>query len=231
MKYIAEKKENKELNGIEIYFGVYPLAGTKENLKKYGFRWNHKKACWYAKQGTWTNEFAKICAETTISEYKEIASRTGEEVKETKPQKTQEAKPAAKKSAKKAAPVANKFGVKVGDFFSASWGYEQTNVDYFQVIALVGATSVRVREVYPRMIQEEAISSMSADRTYNLDTSEILPPAPRSSFINDQENGDLKRLKSWAADGVSNPQFYLSSFCDAHYCTGKTEKQYESWYY
>lgn len=44
-KYIAEKKNNEELNGVELYFCVYPLSGTKETLKKYGFRWNRKKAC------------------------------------------------------------------------------------------------------------------------------------------------------------------------------------------
>lgn len=83
MSYIAEKRENKELNGIELYFAVYPLDGTKQNLKKYGFRWNRKKACWYAKQNLDTLNFASICAETTTAEYEEIASRTGETVKTT----------------------------------------------------------------------------------------------------------------------------------------------------
>lgn len=27
-------------------------------------------------------------------------------------------------------------GVKVGDFFSSSWGYDQTNVDFYKVVAL-----------------------------------------------------------------------------------------------
>ena len=125
----------------------------------------------------------------------------------------------------------NKFGVKVGDYFSASWGYEQTNVDFFQVIALVGETSVRVREVNPPRINEEAVSGMSADRTYKLDTSVLAPAAAHSVFINDQEKGDLKRLKSYAADGVSNPQFYLDTFANAHYCNSEIVTEYESWYY
>ena len=129
---------------------------------------------------------------------------------------------------KKTKPI-NKYGVKVGDIFSASWGYEQTNVDFFQVIALIGTSSVRVREVYPQMTKETAVSGMSADRTYKL-TNELLPPAQHSVFIKDQENGDLKRLKSYAADGKSNPQFYLSSFADAYYCEGDTITKYESWY-
>ena len=227
-KYIAEKKNNEELNGVEIYFSVYPLKGTKENLKKYGFRWNHKKGCWYAKQSMNTENMATICAETTIKEYKQIASRTGEEVteiiKKEAPEKNQ------KTTAKKTKTSVNKFGIKVGDFFSAVWGWEQTNVDFFQVIELVGSTSVRVREVYPKMIKREAVSGMSEDRTYDLSSKELLPPAERSTFIKDQEKGDLKRLKSYAADGVSNPQFYLTSYAHACYCNSATEKYYESWY-
>lgn len=81
-KYIAEKKENKELNGVELYFSVYPLDGTKETLKKNGFRWNRKKSCWYAKKSADTDNIATLCAETAIDEYKEIAEKTGETVRE-----------------------------------------------------------------------------------------------------------------------------------------------------
>ena len=131
--------------------------------------------------------------------------------------------------AKAKEPKKNKYGVKVGDYFSASWGYDQTNVDFFQVIALVGESSVRVREVRPELIAENSYS-MAADRTYKLDTSKMAPKSPYATFITDQENGDLKRLKSYAADGISNPQFYLSSYCDAHLITSDTVKTYESWY-
>lgn len=121
----------------------------------------------------------------------------------------------------------NKFGVKVGDLFYASWGYEQTNIDFFQVIALVGERSVRVRGVCLPVANESAVSSMSRDVSFST-TRDILPPT-RSVFIKDQEKGDLKRLKSYAADGVSNPQFYLDSFADAHLYKG--QELYESWYY
>jgi len=97
-KYIAEKKENKELNGVELYFSVYPLAGTKETLKKAGFHWNRKKSCWYAKKSADTDNIATICAETTIDEYKKIASTTGETV-----QGIGNTAPKTKKTTKKAA--------------------------------------------------------------------------------------------------------------------------------
>lgn len=153
-------------------------------------------------------------------EQKPIAAADGREA----PAKADSEKPAQSK------PAQNKFGVKVGDLFSATWGYEQTNADFFQVVALVGAQSVRVRQVYPPLIEEDATGPMSADRTYKTSGLPILPPAPCSVFIKDQENGDLKRLKSYDADGKGHPLFYLASFANAHHCTSDTEKLCESWY-
>lgn len=192
-------KENNEYNSREVYFSGKPAAETREALKSLKMRWNPKKACWYG--------FATAEQIT--------AALNGETV------------PAANPRITKTEPK-NKFGVQIGDIFVASWGYDQTNVDFFQVIALCGETSVRVRQVYPRMIEEDAISGMSADRTYRI-SREILPPAKSSVFIKDQENGDIKRLKSYNKDG-SCPQFRLDSFASAYYCEPGTKKTYESWY-
>ncbi len=120
----------------------------------------------------------------------------------------------------------NKFGVKVGDIFRCSWGWEQTNVDFFQVIALVGQSSVRIREVYPEIIKEEAVSGMSENRTYKL-TQNLLPAASRASFIHDQEKGDLKRI----SEGYNGePRIKISSYASAYLCKGETVTEYVSWY-
>jgi hypothetical protein len=37
--------------------------------------------------------------------------------------------------------------LKVGDILNTSWGYDQTNVDYFQVVGLKSKTMVYIREV------------------------------------------------------------------------------------
>ncbi|TGN64200.1 hypothetical protein EXE59_09740 [Nocardioides eburneiflavus] len=37
-------------------------------------------------------------------------------------------------------------GIKVGDIFVSSWGWDQTNIDYYEVVALTAA-SVKVVEV------------------------------------------------------------------------------------
>ena len=186
----------------EITFDCKPSEAVRDALKSLKFRWFSPRKVWYG----WASE----------SEIRTAISGVAETiVNETK--KTE--KPTEK---------VNKFGVKVGDIFHASWGYEQTNNNFFQVIALVGESSVRVREVNPPRVSSKAISSMSEDITYQI-KKDLLPPASYASFIKDQDKGDLKRLKSWQKDG-SHPQFNLSSYCDAHLVETDTLTVYESWY-
>ena len=47
----------------------------------------------------------------------------------------------------KASKKATGRGVEVGDLLRASWGYDQTNIDYYQVTKLIGKTMVEVREI------------------------------------------------------------------------------------
>lgn len=198
---------NPAFNSIEIAFEGKPSEVIRNALKELRFRWHNAKKVWYG----YTDA--------------ETAKNAIESAENGKPAETHET---TKKAEKK-----NKYGVQVGDIFSASWGYEQTNVDFFQVIALVGETSVRVREVYPRMIDEKPTCSMVADRTYQL-TRELLPAASSSVFIKDQENGDLKRIKPGYHNdpeiAKENCYFYLDSFANAYKCNGKTVTEYESWY-
>ena len=199
---------NESFNSIEITFDGKPSEAIRNTLKDLRFRWHNVKKVWYGYKDEQTVKEAIAAAET--------GKQTTEETK------------SAPKTEK-----ANKYGVKVGDIFSASWGWEQTNVNFFQVIALVGETSVRVREVYPTMIDEKPTCGMAADRTYKL-TNEILPAASRATFIKDQENGDLKRIKpGYHKDpetANANCYFTLTSFASAYKCNGETVTEYESWY-
>lgn len=195
---------NPAFNSLEVSFDSKPSEAIREALKALRFRWHSMKKVWYG----YTDEETVRAA-----------------IEGTEPAAEAQAAPKAKPQTE----AVNKYGVKVGDIFCATWGYEQTNNDFFQVIALVGESSVRVREVYLNCIESSAVSSMSEDRVLEV-SREILPAADRSVFIKDQEKGDVKRLKSYAADGKSNPQFKLSSFCDAYYVGSDTIKVYESWY-
>jgi len=54
---------------------------------------------------------------------------------------------AADKADRKAAAKAVGRGLDVGDVLRCSWGYEQTNIDYYEVTALVGARMVEIRKI------------------------------------------------------------------------------------
>ena len=191
---------NPQFDSLEIAFDGKPSEAIREALKTLKFRWHGVKKVWYG--------YADEDAARQAIEGKAVAK--------------------AAKTEPKAEKV-NKYGVKVGDLFYSSWGYEQTNVDFFQVIALVGETSVRVRQVNPPMINDHATGPMSASRTYQTKGLDILPPASYSCFIKDQERGDVKRLKSYRQDGTE-PQFNLTSYANAYICTEDSQKFYESWY-
>lgn len=201
---------NQELNGIEIRFDEKPLQATLDGLKKLGFRWHRQKKIWYAKQTPERLELAQI-----ITNGEEYAGQIRREEPKRETEKT------------------NIYGVKVGDIFSASWGYEQTNNNFFQVIALSGKQSVRVREVHPEIIDCDPVSGMAEDRVYKI-TNELLSYSEKSHFINDQEKGDLKRLKPGYYEdkekAMQNCHFALSSYAEAYKCMGDEIKLYTSWY-
>lgn len=198
---------NTEFNSIEIAFDGKPSEAIRAALKEMRFRWHSVKKVWYGYKDEQTARAAIDAADGGVA--------------------------STPRAMKAAAEKVNKYGVKVGDIFSASWGYDQTQVDFFQVVALVGETSARVREVYPRMIDEKPTCSMAADRTYEM-TTELLPPASTSVFIKDQEKGDLKRIKPGYCqdpdEANANCYFNLSSFANAYKCNGNTVTEYESWY-
>lgn len=118
----------------------------------------------------------------------------------------------------------NKYGVKVGDIFKAVWGYDDTNTNFFQVVKLCGAESVRVREVALPIVTESRTwgSSSKTCRIVN----DICPTTSFSVFIKDQEAGDQKRLRL-GYDG--KPSFKLRSFADATLVRGDTVEAYDSW--
>lgn len=195
---------NTEFNSLEIFFDGKPNEAIRNALKELKFRWHSVKKCWYG-----YSEEAKV-----------RAAISGE------------ATTAAQKPAKsKKATATPNHSVKVGDLFYTSWGYEQTNVNFFQVVELVGASSVRVREVSPELIEEEAVSPMSADRRYKLpEEGEMLPASAHPSFIEDNDRGDLRRVKTGGYYGdcfkVGKPNYHQEI---AHRYEGGTV--YVSWYY
>ena len=54
---------------------------------------------------------------------------------------------AISKDIRKEYEAAKERGLEVGDVLYSSWGYEQTNIDYYQVTRLVGKKSVEIRQI------------------------------------------------------------------------------------
>ena len=121
---------NKQLNGIELIFQEKPETEILTMLKENGFRWHRQKKLWYAKVTDERKAFVKELqkANTEIISVSNNVSETPTKVK-------------AKKQ-----PV-NKYGVKVGDMFCDTWGYGQTNVDFYQVVDLKGSITVVLKPV------------------------------------------------------------------------------------
>lgn len=190
---------NEQYKGIEVTFTEKPSRATLDALKAEGFRWHNARRLWYAKQSEKRLELVRSISDSDAPT---------EALKQAKKRVTEEK------------PTVNKYGVKVGDLFYSSWGYDQTNIDFFQVIKLCGDSSVRVRQVYPRSECIDSYRDGSTVDTYH-NTGELLPPAPFSVFIKNQQNGDIKRLKSYMQDG-SRPQFTLSSFANAYKVESET---------
>ena len=123
--------------------------------------------------------------------------------------KNQEAKEKYK-SDKEIKNKSDLLNVKVGDIFKDSWGYEQTNVDYFQVVAKPSSSFIVVKKINYELI-DETVSNMSA----------YVKPLI-NSFKNDEE------LK-FKLNGAS---FKSSSFSWANKVENiEKEKAYTSWYY
>lgn len=122
----------------------------------------------------------------------------------------------------------NEYGVKVGDVFQMIWGYEQTNNNFFQVVA-VTAKKARVVEVAPQF-DRHAIGCMSENRTLTYKEGEMLPRLDRSMWIDNNEKGDLKTINDFSKDHnaprllISSRGYYTASRCHSG------ETYYESYY-
>ena len=124
---------NQELNGIELTFEGKPAEEIREAMKAAGFRWHRMKKLWYAK-----NTADRMALAEKLS--------------------GSSAAPAQAPAAKKSEPV-SKFGIKAGDILTDSWGYEQTNVEFYLVTKIISACKIEIVEL--GHIETETNSAMS----------------------------------------------------------------------
>ncbi len=91
--------------------------------------------------------------------------------------------------------------VKVGDIFHYSWGYEQTNANYFQVIALKGTKQVIIREILYEVTERIGFESFKVRPCKNAFIE-------KSQFIEDNSKGAIKLLK-----GLQDGTIYINVDC------------------
>lgn len=67
--------ENKEQNGVELYFNAKPQASVLSMLKENGFRWNYKKSCWWSKVNEGSDKLLNALKKTSIEVGETITSK------------------------------------------------------------------------------------------------------------------------------------------------------------
>ncbi len=193
--------KNEELKGIELYFDSKPDQTVINNLKENGFRWHHVKKCWYNK-----------ISDKVLSIVDALSN--GLEI-QTAPKES---------TTRKQKQAVNKYGVKVGDIFYMSWGYEQTNLNFFVVTELVGSQSIRIKECVLKTTEESMYShGMARDVAFEPSDYAIFE---NSLFCKDDQKGKglLKRV------GICGEQIYLNMTSYANAYPYKGAKVYNSWY-
>ena len=200
---------NPTFNSLEVSFDGKPSEIVRDSLKAIKFRWHSVKKVWYG-----YGDEADVTA--TIENALKGIRTSAYGITAKKPTKT--AKPA------KVAKKVNKFGVEVGDVFYMNWGYDQTNVDFYQVIELVGEQSVRIAHVRPEIVKSENEGYMCGTYTYNI-TKE---PMERDwgVHIKNKDKGDVKRVLQCGDSLYLN----MSSYANAYKIPFGLRSEYVSWY-
>lgn len=192
--------KNEQLNGIEVYFDGKPDVKVLDVLKSNKFRWHSLKKCWYNK--------------ATADNVKIIESLTNGTIEI----KAYEAKKVEK---------VNIYGVKVGDIFYSSWGYDQTNIDFFQVVELKGSQMVKVREIAQTTVRTETAMSEYVKPVKDAFLSRATFTSSKEGTPNNNDGIYKKVLKSgWGDNSI---YLKIDSFAYAYLTNENSEHFTSSW--
>ena len=156
-------------------------------------RWSSKSATdWNASWGGITNELLAVL------EPERHAAMQERKRKESEKRRSREREASA--------------SVSVGDVFVTSWGYEQTNVNYFEVVEKHGQF-VTVRPIVSRTVE---------DTGYMQRTVEAVPGCylGKCALINDEQSARYK-----VKGTKNNPRIDLTSFASAYIWNGKPNRE------
>lgn len=179
-KSLATAKANALLKCAKINKGTVSLRYNNKVFVKYEKEDRYK--CKYTNVNSGQSYYVNSKGEKMDEHYYDIAP------KKSTAKKTVAKKPAVRKTAvKKTVPeVKNKYGVKVGDIFYASWGYDQTNIDYYQVVRVTESGAYFrpiVQGVKHKGYGHDEVSPMRGHFKSGYD-----------SFIQDKPEGTFKKI-------------------------------------
>jgi hypothetical protein len=141
--------------------------------------------------------------------------------------------------------------VKVGDLFASSWGYDQTNVEFFKVVGLTkSGKSARIRQigmtsksndggsdmsdsVTPDPKHEIKVKVMNEEKHYFEDTKEHLPDLTVRIEKSSQWNPRLHKRETIGETGLRGSVYYgcnASKHLESLSRIAPTESHYRSWY-
>ncbi len=120
-----------------------------------------------------------------------------------------------KAKAKRAAERTGYTALKVGDVLYASWGYEQTNVNFYQVVARRGKRDIQVRPI----AQESVYNTRGGSESVV-----ALPDNFRDhDGLLDNGNNDGGGAPTWKR--ARRDSIYLTDYADAYLWDGKPKHQ------
>ena len=110
---------------------------------------------------------------------------------------------------------------KVGDIYYISWGYDQTNCDFYRIKALRGKTQAVIEPVNMKIKSVDGVGFMSGNYAYDTKTATI---KDCDVFIEDGKKGKIVRFKEFW-DGFTS--FKVGDHIAEKY---HGQKLYESFY-
>lgn len=181
----------------DIHFNERPSKQVIDLLKSNGFRW-------FGKTESWSSFKVKPEDVEKLLNGEQVEITTNNVKKE----------------------VIREHGLKVGDILELMFGYDETHYSFFIITELIGKKSVRIKEVYPKVVESRANGDMAEYNKYSTTEYEIIPS---SIWIDDNEKGAVKQVSDFYKD--ENGKAIAVKGWHHHTLTlYKGGERYESWY-
>lgn len=105
--------------------------------------------------------------------------------------------------------------IAIGDIFYSSWGYDQTNIDFYKVKKLIGKTTVELALVDSKIVYDKSNEYQDAVVPY--------PASEGKSIMR-------KKIKYVIWDNYKEPRIKLNTYANAYPWDGKPKMQTNAYY-